>query len=306
MDSRDTARYRGVAAAHSSWGAARAVGSLRDRRMASGDSDAIDPMETTGFMGGKLAASVLLIRDGAAGLEVWVQERVATMAHYPRHAVFPGGGVDRRDFPPRTWDSGDLWHGASVISKARLMGVNKFKAHALVFAAARELFEEAGTLLASGADDAPVSDASCYHGSRNQLETHQLSFTEFLRAHHLRVDADRLHPFARWVGSSGASQLFDTFFFVAEIPQGQEPDGLTGEADDAGWFPPQLILDGWRAGLVRLVLPTWSNLSRLAAYDSVAEAMADVSFSDLRPIVGDPHDDPRFYDFFSTDRVDRL
>ena len=71
--------------------------------------DAIDASDTTGFHGGRLAATVLLLRDGADGLEVWVQERVHTMHNYPGHSVFPGGGVDPRDFPPRSWDSGELW-----------------------------------------------------------------------------------------------------------------------------------------------------------------------------------------------------
>ncbi len=68
--------------------------------------DAIDHSETTGFNGGRLAATVLLLRDGQEGLEVWLQERVSTMRNYPGHAVFPGGGVDPRDFPPRMWSSG--------------------------------------------------------------------------------------------------------------------------------------------------------------------------------------------------------
>jgi len=89
--------------------------------------DAIDASDTTGFHGGRLAATVLLLRDGADGLEVWVQERVHTMHNYPGHSVFPGGGVDPRDFPPRSWDSGELWAGKSVISLARRMGVTKSK-----------------------------------------------------------------------------------------------------------------------------------------------------------------------------------
>src|SRR5699024_12581266 len=80
--------------------------------------DAIDHADTTGFNGGRMAATVLLIRDGKNGLEVWVQERVSTMVNYPGHVVFPGGGVDSRDFPPRSWDSGEFWAGRSEIGRA--------------------------------------------------------------------------------------------------------------------------------------------------------------------------------------------
>jgi len=267
--------------------------------------DAIDHADTTGFNGGRMAATVLLIRDGKNGLEVWVQERVSTMVNYPGHVVFPGGGVDSRDFPPRSWDSGEFWAGRSVVSMARRMGVTKYKAHALVFAAARELFEEAGTLLVVD-DNGPVTDASPFHEQRALLETHEVSFTDFLAENSMKVNSDLLIPWARWVGSSGAKNWFDTFFFVALLPQGQQPDGETGEADDANWFPPSLLLEGWKVGLVRLVIPTWAQLQRLAQYDSVAEVIDAASLSDTRPVIGDPKDDPRYHDFFTTTPIDRI
>ncbi|MHB2251262.1 NUDIX hydrolase [Corynebacterium aurimucosum] len=266
--------------------------------------DAIDPGETTGFNGARLAATVLLLRDTAEGLRVWIQERVSTMRNYPGHVVFPGGGVDPRDFPPRTWDSGELWAGRSVVSMARRMGVTKYKAHALVFAAARELFEEAGTLLAIR-EDGLVSDASRYHRERELLESHEISFTEFLEHNGMRVDADMFLPWSRWAGEDN-NHWFDTFFFIGVLPEGQEPDGETGEADDAGWFDPQLVLDGWRAGLVRLAIPTWAQLKRLTSYSSVKEVLDDASFSDLRPIIGDPRDDERYREYFTTFPVNRI
>lgn len=266
--------------------------------------DAIDPGETTGFNGARLAATVLLLRDTAEGLRVWIQERVRTMRNYPGHVVFPGGGVDPRDFPPRTWDSGELWAGRSVVSMARRMGVTKYKAHALVFAAARELFEEAGTLLAIR-EDGLVSDASRYHRERELLESHEISFTEFLEYNGMRVDADMFLPWSRWAGEDN-NHWFDTFFFIGVLPEGQEPDGETGEADDAGWFDPQLVLDGWRAGLVRLAIPTWAQLKRLTSYSSVKEVLDDASFSDLRPIIGDPRDDERYREYFTTFPVNRI
>lgn len=259
----------------------------------------------TGFNGGKLAATVLVLRDSAEGLEVWVQERVSTMRNYPGHVVFPGGGVDIRDFPPRTWDSGELWSGASTISMARKMGVSREKAHAIVFAAARELFEEAGALLVRGLAGEVLEDAGPYHLDRLALESHRISFTDFLEEERLKLDADMLYPWSRWVGYDN-NQWFDTFFFITVLPPGQEPDGTTFEADDANWFPPQLLLDGWRAGLVRLALPTWAELSRLAQCNSVVEAVRMARLSDLRPIIGEPVDNPLYTEFFETTPVERI
>lgn len=259
-----------------------------------------------GLGGAKLAATVLLLRDGESGIEVWVQERVSTMRNYPGITVFPGGGVDDRDYPEKTWDSGDLWAGPSVISMARRMGATKEKGHALVFAAVRELFEEAGLLLAIDCDGNTVDDANSYHVERLGLESHRLSLTDVLSDNNLRVNSDLLRPWARWVGPSNSGTWFDTFSFIAAVPEGQYPDGDCSEADSAGWFPPQLLLDGWRAGLVRFVIPTWAQLQELTNYHTVEEALAGAEFADMRPVIGDPVDDPKYRDFYTTKRIERI
>ena len=72
--------------------------------------DAIDVTDTTGYGGARLSATVILLRDDADGMKVWVQERVLSMLNYPGLTVFPGGGVDTRDFPGRSWDDLSLIH----------------------------------------------------------------------------------------------------------------------------------------------------------------------------------------------------
>ncbi|AKK10910.1 NUDIX hydrolase [Corynebacterium uterequi] len=273
--------------------------------LSSDAGDRIDHTDLTGYHGGRLAATVILLRDGATGLEVWVQERVTTMPNYPGVTVFPGGGVDQRDFPARSWDSGSLWSGPSVVSLARRLGTTKYKAHALMFAAVRELYEEAGTLLVTDAAGDLLSDASELHEEREMLITHRRSLTEVLQRHHLRVRSDLLLPSARWVGQSENGTWFDTFSFVSRLPVGQSPDGFTSEADDANWFSPQLLIDGWRAGLVRLVLPTWAQLSQLTRYDSVDEVLAAARNADLNPVIGEPVE-PDYHEFFAHTPEDRI
>lgn len=268
--------------------------------------DRIDPSDTSGYNGGRLAATVLLIRDGDEGLEVWVMERVLSMPNYPGMTVFPGGGVDKRDFPGRSWDSGELWTGPSVVSVARQLGTTKYKAHALVFAAVRELFEETGTLLAVHENGETVRDAARLHEERFALISHRKSLTEVLRENRLKVRSDIIRPWARWVGSSESGTWFDTHSFIARMPSGQTPDGDTSEADDANWFPPGLLIDGWRAGLVRLVLPTWAQINELSKFDSVTDAMAGSAKANLAPVVGEPSDDPRYHEFFADRPTDRI
>ena len=268
--------------------------------------DTIDVHERSGFQGARLSATVMLLRDGADGLEVWMQERVLSMPNYPGITVFPGGGVDSRDFPPRAWDDGELWLGRSAISLARQLGVTKYKAYALLFAAVRELFEETGTLLAVDDDGVLLDDARPFHDHRLKLESHELSLTDVLRESNLNVCADLVKPLARWVGKSESGNWFDTFTFVAANPEGQEPDSNTEEADDANWFPPKLILEGWRHGLVRLAPSTWAQLNEVARFSDTEEALAAAWRADLSPVVGDPVDDLRYHDFFSFTPIDRI
>lgn len=268
--------------------------------------DAIDVTETSGFLGARLSATVLLLRDGANGLEAWVQERVLSMPNYPGITVFPGGGVDRRDFPGRSWDDGELWVGRSAISLARQLGLTKYKTHAVIFAAVRELFEETGIFLAVDSEERLLDDASEFHSQRLGLESHRVSLTEVLREHRLKVSGDLLVPYGRWVGQSERGNWFDTFSFLAVNPRGQEPDANTGEADDANWFPATLLLEGWRAGLVRFAPSTWLYLVELSKFGAVDEVLAAAKDRTITPVIGDPIDDERMAEFFHRPPEDRI
>ena len=258
------------------------------------------PVETgaSGIDGAKLAVTVLMIRDAPDGIEVYVQERVSTMPTFPNTTVFPGGGVDPRDF-----ETGDfqgmrsLIAGASLSRWAKALHADEARARALLFAAVRELFEETGTLLAVHKDGTPVTDATAYHPQRLALESHRHSLTQMLSNNELKIRSDLLRPFARWVSLPEDPYHFDVFSFVAVAPYGQEPDGNTREAASSGWFPPSLILDGWRAGLLRLVIPTWAQLTKLSKFDSVEEVMNALRTADMTPHYGRITEDPDFAQF---------
>lgn len=268
--------------------------------------DEIDVTETSGYLGARLSATVLLLRDGATGLETWVQERVLTMANFPGITVFPGGGVDTRDFPGRSWDDGELWAGRSAISLARQLGLTKYKTHAVFFAAVRELFEETGIFLAVDEQEKLLEDATTFHERRLALESHRLSLTDVLREGGLKVSGDLLVPYGRWVGQSEAGNWFDTFSFLAVNPRGQEPDANTGEADDANWFPAELLIDGWRAGLVRFAPSTWLYLVELSQFADVEEALAAARSRTIAPVIGDPIEDERMAEYFHAAPNDRI
>ena len=228
------------------------------------------------------AATVMLIRDTAAGIKVFLMRRHSAMDFVAGVMVFPGGGVDDRDrnadiagFGPKP----DWW--------AERFGVEPDLAEALVCAAARETFEESGVLFAGPADDPDgiVSDASIYRAERAALEDRSLSFGEFLRSEKLVLRADLLRPWANWVTpKEERTRRYDTFFFVGALPQGQRADGDNTETDKADWVTPQAALDDFADGRSFLLPPTWTQLDSLNGR-TVAEVLA----VERRIVAVEPH-----------------
>lgn len=215
------------------------------------------------------AATVILARDGATGVEIFLLRRVTGMAFAGGMTVFPGGGVDQRDA-----DSSVAWTGPPPEWWADRFACEPGLARALVCAAVREMFEEAGVLLAGPDPDTVVADTSAYARDRQALVDRELSLAEFLTAHGLVLRADLLRPWANWLTPVGEARRYDTRFFLAELPVGQRADGVTTEADLSGWRRPSDALADWRANRAGLMVPTWVSLSEVAESDTVADLMA--------------------------------
>lgn len=250
----------------------------------------------------KLAATVLLLRDTHCGLEVYVQERVSSMRFAANMTVFPGGGVDRRDFPAVVNETGTAPQNPGAdpeLRIAQLFNVDRARAHALTCAAVRETFEETGTLLARDASGELVSDGHRFHLQRRQLEAHELSLTEFLIGENLTLDAELVSPWANWVTPESNPIRYDTYFFLAALPDGQRADGDTSEAASSGWFRPTTILDGWRRGLLGLMPPTWAQLSRLDRVSTVAEALEVARNTPVRRTNSDFLGEPFMDEYFA-------
>ena len=222
----------------------------------------------------KDASTVILIRDAAAdaaapGIEVFLLRRVKGMAFAGGMTVFPGGGVD-----PSDADAEVDWAGPAVDWWAARFSTDAARAKALVCAAVRETFEECGVLLAGPSADTVVADTSRYAQSRTQLEKRELSFSDFLKRENLVLRADLLRPWANWITPVGEGRRYDTRFFVAAAPHGQIADGATSEAEEVRWQSPAAALAHWQGGGSILLPPTWSQLTALSAFGSVAEVLA--------------------------------
>ncbi|MET9199888.1 NUDIX hydrolase [Gordonia sp. NPDC003585] len=214
------------------------------------------------------AATVVLARDGADGIEVFLQRRVQQMAFAGGMTVFPGGGVDARDA-----DADLSWNGPDAAWWADAFNTTEETAQALVCAAVRETFEECGVLLATD-DDGVFADPGALDDDRTKLVDKSLSFAEFLRARGLTLRADLLRPIAHWITPVNEKRRYDTRFFLAALPEGQDADDKTSEAEIARWASARAALDAWRSGKHFLLPPTWAQLTHIAEFTTVEELLA--------------------------------
>ena len=227
------------------------------------------------------ASTVMLVRDGARGPEVFLQRRVREMAFAGGMTVFPGGGVDEADAQAEI-----AWAGADPAWWGRRFGTDAARAQALVCAAVRETFEECGVLLAGPSADTVVSDTAVHREARTQLERRELSLGAFLARENLVLRADLLRPWANWITPTVEERRYDTRFFVAVLPEGQRADGATTEAHDVAWRTPAEALQRWRSGEDVLLPPTWSQMMVLGEFATTADILAaDPPIEPVQPVV---------------------
>ena len=208
------------------------------------------------------AATVMLVRDTADGISVFLMRRHRAMEFAAGMMVFPGGGVDDRDRNTEI-----AWYGPEPAWWADRFGIQHDLAEALVCAAARETFEESGVLFAGPADDPDgiVADTSIYREARAALADQSLSFGDFLQSENLVLRADLLRPWANGVTpEEERTRRYDTYFFVGALPEGQRADGENTESDQAAWTSPEAAIEDFASGRSFLLPPTWTQLDSLA------------------------------------------
>jgi 8-oxo-dGTP pyrophosphatase MutT (NUDIX family) len=217
------------------------------------------------------AATVVLLRDGRSGLEVYLLRRLASMAFAAGMHVFPGGSVDERDSDPPP-----SWAGPGAAAWAATLGCAEPLARALVRAAVRETFEESGVLLAgpSAADVVADTTGEAWETDRLALLDRSVSLSALLERRGLVLRSDLLRAWAHWITPEFEPRRFDTRFFVAAVPGGQRARDISGEADLAVWLPVADVIRRVGAGELGMLPPTIIALRELAAYDSLAEVLA--------------------------------
>ncbi|CAD5374878.1 NUDIX hydrolase [Rubrivivax sp. A210] len=212
------------------------------------------------------AASLLLLRDGADGLEVLMLRRAEREGdHRGGAAVFPGGVLDARDR-----EAHGLCDGADDAGTSARLGLRQGGLDYVV-AALRETFEEVGLLLANGS-----FDLAALQPWRNRLQDGSAGIAEFCAAAGLRLDAAALVYHSHWLTPPGMAKRFDTRFFAAHAPAGQEAQADGGEAQALMWLAPRAALDpALGLKLLPVTQRTLQDLARSATAEAaLAEARA--------------------------------
>jgi 8-oxo-dGTP pyrophosphatase MutT (NUDIX family) len=210
------------------------------------------------------AATILLLRD-APEFQVLMVKRHHQIDFASGALVFPGGKTHASDEDP-AWE--DLAVGWSAFPADQ---------RALRVAAIREVYEEAGVLLARhGGGEAFCGDDRA-HGARDAVTEDAARFPGLVSSLGLRLDLGALTVFARWITPPLTPKRFDTWFFVTEATSDQLAlcDGY--ETVDAEWIAPSRALELAAAGERKVIFPTRMNLQLLAQSRSAGEAIADAA-----------------------------
>jgi 8-oxo-dGTP pyrophosphatase MutT (NUDIX family) len=223
----------------------------------------------------KPAATIVLLRDGAAGMEVLLLKRHRASGFVPGAYVFPGGRTDAPDADPELARLALNFHDA---------GVPGF----YWFAAVREAFEETGVLLGRNHADEWVPDATAsdaMQALRVDLLEERASLREVLETCRCRVDFADVVYFAHWITPVAEPRRYDTRFFAARLPEQREVRADPREMTDALWLAPAEALARFAQGALPMVFPTVRTLEQLADFQTTAAALAALRERDVEPIL---------------------
>jgi 8-oxo-dGTP pyrophosphatase MutT (NUDIX family) len=220
------------------------------------------------------ASTVVVLRDTADGPEAFMVRRHERTAFMGGAHVFPGGRVD-----PPDHDADPSWCDGLDHAQRQLALLSAGEAAAYHIAAARELFEEAGVLLARADEDRFVSLAgekahARFKRYRHDVHDGRTSFRVIVEREQLKLALDSLVTFAHWVTPPIDTRQFDTRFFLARVPPEQTPAHDETETTHSCWMTPAGAIHEAEAGRIVLPPPTWTTLRELESFRSVDEALA--------------------------------
>jgi 8-oxo-dGTP pyrophosphatase MutT (NUDIX family) len=215
------------------------------------------------------AATVLLVRDTTEGVEVFLMKRSGFGMFGGLH-VFPGGKVDAADHGER-WSA--LTRGPNDAQASQILGLTRGGLDYWI-ACIRECFEEAGILLAIDQGDEPLrltdpdrrQRIAAWRGRLNAREKHILE--GLCESEALRLATDQLAYLSHWITPISQPARFNTRFFVARAPTDQVALHDGHETVESEWLRPEVALDRFAAGELKIISPTEKNLQAICGFTS--------------------------------------
>jgi 8-oxo-dGTP pyrophosphatase MutT (NUDIX family) len=222
----------------------------------------------------KAASTVLVLRDSGGRVEIFMVRRHEGTRFMGGAHVFPGGAVDEPDH-----EAAESWCDGLGHAVEQLRGLPSRDAVGHHVAAARELFEEAGVLLARGPRGGFVSLSepevhARFAAYRGAVHAGELRLRTLIEREGLKLALDALVHFSNWVTPPIETRRFDTRFFMARLPPHQVPVHDERETTHGTWLSAASALAGARAGDITLPPPTWTTLRELEPLPSVDQALA--------------------------------
>jgi len=220
------------------------------------------------------AATVVVLRDSSSGPEVFMVRRHQGTAFMGGAHVFPGGRVDAADY-----GADEAWCDGIPQAVQQLDGLPRADALAYHVAASRELFEEAGVLLARDVAGAFVplagaADRERFRQDRRDVHGGRTPLRSVIERERLRLGLDALVLFAHWVTPPIDTRQFDTRFFMTRVPPHQTPAHDDTETTHSVWMTPAAAIAQSLSGEIVLPPPTWSTIRELEPFRSVDDALA--------------------------------
>jgi 8-oxo-dGTP pyrophosphatase MutT (NUDIX family) len=208
----------------------------------------------------KDAATVAVVRETAAGLEVFCVQRHTRSGFLGGAVVFPGGKVD-------VADRGEHWRNLTtdLTARARSFAEDEPTARSFAVAALRELLEEAAILAVEGGelDAEQTAELRSELSRRAASETQAHAFAGLLRERGLKADTSRLEALAHWITPAAESRRYDTRFYILPLPGRQHGAHDRHETTASFWATPREVLGRWERGEIFLAPPTSRTLQIL-------------------------------------------
>jgi 8-oxo-dGTP pyrophosphatase MutT (NUDIX family) len=235
------------------------------------------------------ATTVVLVRENISkGFEVFLVRRHDDSAFMGGNYVYPGGRIDPAD---QSTDVLSFSRGLSPEKASEILGNSPpDESIGNWIAGIRELFEEAGILLAYDSGGKILSwvnrigQEKLLH-YRESLHRKDLSLSHLAQEEKIFFALDQLHYYAHWITPEARSIRFDTRFFVAFHPSGQEASHDQRETTHGLWITPRRALEGNSEKRIILSPPTLITLEDLSRFTSIDDLMKSLHEKKTSPIL---------------------